>query len=72
MADMKLVFLETRDATTVDRLGNVQAVKRTSFLVGDQGPFVVQVPNAEFTAARVRQEAEKVANEIRGLAPDAG
>ena len=67
MAEMDITVLETREATTVDRVGAVQRILRTSFLVGAQGPFTVELPVAEFSADRVLEEAEKIAAQIRRL-----
>jgi len=42
-------------------------VIRTEFMVGTDGPFAVELPASEFTAAKAREAMEKLALEIRGL-----
>lgn len=41
---------------------------RVDYTVGTHGPFTLSLPAAEFTAARVNTEMEKMAVEIRNLA----
>lgn len=48
--------------------GTVQARMLVEYMVGAHGPFTLTLLAAEFTAARVQQEMEKVAAEIRQLA----
>jgi hypothetical protein len=44
---------------------NVQPTIRVSFKVGQQGPFTVDIPKAEYTAAKVWALIDPIADEIR-------
>jgi len=47
--------------------GGVERRRRVTYMVGAFGPFTVTLLDSEFTAARVTQEMEKVAAELRKL-----
>jgi len=42
-------------------------VIRTEFMVGTDGPFAVEISARDFTAAKVREQMEKIAAELRQL-----
>jgi len=48
--------------------GGIEARTSIEYMVGPHGPFLVTLPDTEFSAARARQEMENKAREIRALA----
>lgn len=55
------------EAMSLTGRGEVTKVYRVTFMVGDHGPFTVDLPPAEFTPTRVRAEQEKIAATVRQL-----
>jgi hypothetical protein len=47
--------------------GTLERRTTVEFMIGADGPFDVTIPDSEFTAARVQQEMEKKAAEIRKI-----
>ncbi len=47
--------------------GNIEAIFRVQFMVGDHGPFTLEFSQAEFIPERVREAQEKVASTLRGI-----
>lgn len=50
------------DAMLDDRRQYVPAI-RVEFMIGDDGPFYIKVPQAQFTADKVNAELQKFAAE---------
>lgn len=66
MADDVKVVSSSSDAMQDANGRYINAIK-VEFRVGSNGPFFVKIPQTEFTAARVREETDKVAREIAQL-----
>lgn len=53
--------------TLLDARGNAVPTMRIDYRVGDDGPFYIEIPKSEFTAANVKAKIEEEASEIRRL-----
>jgi len=47
--------------------GRVEQIVRIDFTIGDDGPFSVFIPQADYTADRVHAEILKIANQTVAL-----
>lgn len=56
-------------AARVNLAGAVQQTYRVQFMVGDNGPFTVELSAGEYTPENVAREVEKVAAVTRMVAP---
>lgn len=65
--DKPIVTGTREDAMTDPRTGQYIKSIKVTFRVGDAGPFTVDIPKTEFTAARVNDEMARVAGEIAQL-----
>lgn len=64
--------LEARTTTVeqtmaVSDRGALRKIYRVQFMVGDHGPYYVELPEAEFTPDRVKAEQAKVAATLNAL-----
>jgi hypothetical protein len=62
--DTPPIVTQVRQSTTQLQNGAFAAVYTVQFNVGKQGPFIVQIPAAEFTAAEVKKRTESFAAEL--------
>jgi len=68
MADQTEVqTIRVAEFAQIQENGSVVRVIRTEFKVGEHGPFIVEIPAREFTAALVKQKIEIIAREVRQL-----
>lgn len=58
--------------TTFDSNNRPVTTYAVTFMVGEHGPFVISVPDSEFTAAKVQQKLATFAAEVNQLAPAQG
>jgi hypothetical protein len=56
-----------RQVNTFSAAGQLQPSYTVAFMVGEQGPFTVQIPFGQFNAANVQAAMQKVADEINSL-----
>jgi len=47
--------------------GPAQRLMRVDYMVGTHGPFTLSIPAEQFTAARVKEEMDKIAATINQL-----
>lgn len=67
MAEVTIVT--TRETFRIDDAGNTQKVRVVLWRYGKDGPFTLELPEAEFTAERVKRELDRLAGELRALQP---
>lgn len=65
--ERKAVVTSITQVTQLDNRGNAVPVMRIDYLVGDDGPFSIEVPKSEFTAASVKAKIEEEAEQVRQL-----
>ena len=58
------------DETGITAQGATQTQVRIDFMVGENGPFTLRIPKAEFSAERVNKDLEKFADEVVKLMPE--
>lgn len=69
MADLTPTILEATDTTIYNRAtGRVRHVKRTTFMLGELGPFTVDIEREKFDEYTLRAEMDKVAATLRPFA----
>jgi hypothetical protein len=62
MADTTPRVIEATDTTIYDRATNkTRQMRRTLFMVGSLGPFVVEIPVDEFTEYKLREAMDATA-----------
>lgn len=66
---MEPEIIRISEAFRIDEVGNTKNVRVVQFKIGTHGPFSVEIPEAEFTPERAREELEKTATTIRALLP---
>lgn len=59
--------LQVSQLATLDAAGKVQQSYVVRYMVGDHGPFTLNIPVDQFSAARVAEEMQKFAAEIAAL-----
>jgi len=67
--NLETKVLRIRPTPLLTPLGEVERRTTVEYMVGEHGPFSFTLPDAEFTAARVKTEMDKKAAEIRQLYP---
>lgn len=55
------------EAPIIDLTGQVTERVQVQYVVGSFGPFSVTIPKPEFTAARVKQEMDKMVAQLSAL-----
>ena len=65
--ELKAQVTRVLDAPVLLPTGGIERRIRVDYTVGPHGPFSLTMPAAQFTAAAVKTEMEKVAAEIRNL-----
>ena len=48
--------------------GQIVSVYQVNFSVGEHGPFTIQIPQSEFSAANVQAAMQKVTDQINAIA----
>lgn len=67
MPDQTPSVQNVTQVATLTTDGKTQFHYNVRFMVGPDGPFTIQIPQAEFTAANVKQKMEAFATEINQL-----
>lgn len=67
MADLTKNNVKVRTTTSVDASGSATRFIEVSYMLGDHGPFIVTLPEAEFTAAAVNQAIDRRAADLTGI-----
>lgn len=57
------------EQSTIDAAGKVIRRYSVQFMVGDQGPYTITVPENEFNAKAVKDKMDAFAKEITALLP---
>jgi len=65
--NLKAIVVRVQQASRIDLTGQVHYFKRVTYTVGNHGPFQAEIPDAEFTAAKVREIMSKTAAELNIL-----
>ncbi len=65
---MDVKVIRTEETTAFTPGAGAQKLFRTFFMVGDNGPFTIDLTAAEFQPARVKEEIERVAATLRAIA----
>lgn len=69
MSDLTPRILSSTDTTRFDRgTGKPRAYTETTYMLGELGPFVAEIPAAEFTDSRLRDEMDRKAAALRPFA----
>lgn len=69
MQDLTPKILESSDTTGFDRgTGRVRSITRTTYMLGELGPFVAEIPSAEFTDSKLREAIDQKAAALRPFA----
>jgi hypothetical protein len=66
-SDLNPKVTGVQEVVTLTGQGAVLPQVRVTFTVGAHGPFTITLPRAEFSAAAVRAEMEKLAVPLREL-----
>ena len=61
------VVTKVAPANTIDSLGQIVRQVQVTVVVGTHGPFNVVIPTDQFTAAKAKEEMQKVADQINQL-----
>jgi len=64
MEPLKPQFANVREISSVGPNGQFVKSYTVAFMVGDQGPFTVNIPAADFTAQNVQTAMQQVADKI--------
>jgi len=64
---MEVKVVRTEESTVFAPPGGAAKVYRVTFMVGEHGPFTVDLKQLDFTPTRVREEIEKIAATVRGI-----
>jgi hypothetical protein len=64
-------LIKITQLTTFDANGRSQPSYLVQFSVDENGPFTIQVPGPDFSAANVKAAMDKFAAEIKQLTPGA-
>ena len=67
MAEFEIRTTRVIEGVRITRAGFTERVMRVEYMVGEHGPFAVELPAAEFSPERVKAEQEKVAATLRQL-----
>lgn len=68
MADpLQPTVIRTEQGARFDGRGAATTVYRVSFMVGEHGPFTIELSPGDFIPERVRQEMERVALTVRAI-----
>jgi hypothetical protein len=67
MANLTPKIIRVTQTTQLDTLGKAVYFMRIQYNVDTHGPFTLDIPAAEFTAARATQEMQKVAQQLSAL-----
>lgn len=69
MPELLIRKVRATQFTELTDTGRVVRMIRTDFMIGEDGPFSVELPIELFTERAVREEIEKIAAELRKLNP---
>jgi len=67
---MKVRVTRRTETTELGPGFTVKAVYETEFMVGEYGPFIIQIPKAEWSKERERAEIEKIAKDIKAASEE--
>lgn len=67
MWDYTIGSIHIQDVTGVDTNLQPTVTKRVSFMVGNQGPFVLNYPAAQYSAERVKEDIQKEVETLRAI-----
>lgn len=59
--------IRVSESVELTRAGGSRRIVRTEYMVGEHGPFIVDVPREDYSAAKVKAEMEKMASELSQL-----
>lgn len=65
--ERKVAVIMISQVTRLSPRGDALPFMRVEYRVGEEGPFAIEVPKSEFTAASVREKLEQEASAIRAL-----